>query len=91
MAQHGSMYEIVISVMGCIFNIFINLISDCGDPSEDGYIIDAPSSSNVGDTANVTECASDYTGSPSNSTRTCQASGLWTGLSGCTAIGKDVN
>ena len=66
------------------------LISDCGTPSETGYTYTGTTATTYQGTSSVT-CAIGYDGTASPTTVTCEDTGSWTTVSGCTIKGTSVS
>ena len=61
-------------------------ILDCGTPAEMGYDFTGITATTYQGTSSVS-CAAGYDGTPSPTTITCEASGSWTTVFGCTIKG----
>ena len=57
-------------------------ISDCGTPLESGYEFNGTIATTYQSTSSVA-CATGFDGTASPTTVTCEATGDWTGVSGC--------
>lgn len=67
---------------------FRDTISGCNSPSKVGYIFGTPTATTYGGTVRVISCATGYTGSPAVTELTCQDTGKWSDVTGCTISGK---
>lgn len=61
-------------------------IIDCGTPAKTGYAYTSTTGTTFGETSSVA-CADGYEGTISASTVTCESSGTWTDVTGCTIKG----
>ena len=66
---------------------FFCLTLDCGTPTVTGYAFTGTTATSYQDTSSVT-CATGYSGTASPATITCEDSGSWTSVSGCTIKGS---
>ena len=62
---------------------------DCGTPAKTGYTYTGTSGFTYGETSSVA-CADGYEGTISISTVTCEATGAWTAVTGCTIKGGKI-
>ena len=62
------------------------LIADCGTPSETGYTFTGTTTTTYQGTSSVS-CATGYDGTANPSTVSCEDTGSWTLVSGCTIKG----
>ena len=60
---------------------------DCGTPTVTGYDFTGTTATTYQGTSSVS-CTAGYDGTASPTTVTCEASGSWTTVSGCTIKGK---
>ena len=65
----------------------IVFFKDCGTPTKSGYAYSSATGTTYGETSAVA-CAVGYEGTISSSTVTCEATGAWTDVRGCTIKGK---
>ena len=63
--------------------------TDCGTPAETGYTYTSTSGTTYGETSSVA-CTDGYEGTISTSTVTCEATGAWTDVTGCTIKGEKI-
>ena len=63
------------------------ILLDCGTPSTAGYVFSGTTATTYQGTSSVS-CATGYDGTASPASITCEASGSWTSLSGCTVKGN---
>ena len=62
------------------------MVLDCGSPAETGYAFTGTTATTYQGTSSVT-CATGYSGTASPTTITCEDTGSWSSVSGCTIKG----
>ena len=62
------------------------LYKDCGSPGETGYAFTGTTATTYGGTSSVS-CASGYEGTASPATVSCDSTGSWSTVTGCTIKG----
>ena len=69
--------------------IHVYFFKDCGTPTKTGYAYSGTTGTTYGETSSVS-CEVGYEGTVSSSTVTCQASGTWMDVTGCSIKGTIV-